>query len=189
VKHIALDTNMPFGPEGWLDLYDLAWVKEQLQAAESAGQLVIVSSHHKPKDIVLNGALLVKTLNAYPNVIAHLVAHSHINRIAARPGADAAHGYWEIESGSMVNWPQQFRILDIHVDQASGKGYIKSTMLNHETDSPLHVAQRGRFLAYLERYLEGFPESEAALTEAEGDPDDRNTYLYFEVPDSVLARL
>lgn len=189
VKHIALDTNMPIGPEGWLDLYDIAWLKQELQAAQDAGQLVIVSSHHKPRDIVLNGGLLVATLNDYPNVIAHLVAHSHINNIRARPGIDAEHGYWEIESGSMVNWPQQFRILDIQIDKASGIGMIKSTMLNHETDSPLHVAQRGRFLAYLERYLEGAPDSEASLTDSEGAAEDRNARLYFKVPTGVLARL
>ncbi len=189
IKHIALDTNMPIGPEGWLDLYDLSWLESELQAAQDNGQLVIVSSHHKPRDIILNGALLVKTLNQYPNVIAHLVAHSHINNIRPRPGDDAEHSYWEIESGSMVNWPQQFRILDIQIDKQSGTGIIKSTMLNHQADSPLHVSQRGRFLAYLERYLEGSYFSDDALTEAEGEPEDRNAYLYFKVPDSVLSRL
>lgn len=189
IRHIALDTNMPIGPEGWLDLADIAWLKGELQAAQEAGQLVIVASHHKPRDIVLNGPLLVATLNQYPNVIAHLVAHSHINNLRARPGATPELGYWEIESGSMVNWPQQFRILDIQIDKASGVGVINSTMLNHETDSPLHVAQRGRFLAYLERYLEGAPDSEAALVDAEGAAEDRNARLYFKVPAGVLARL
>lgn len=189
VRHVALDTNMPIGPEGWLDLYDIAWLKRELQAAQDAGQLVIVSSHHKPQHIVLNGPLLVATLNQYPNVIAHLVAHTHINNILPRPGATPELGYWEIESGSMVNWPQQFRMLDIQIDKASGVGVIHSTMLNHETDSPLHVAQRGRFLAYLERYLEGAPDSEAALVETEGSAEDRNARLYFKVPAAVLARL
>ncbi len=189
IRHIALDTNMPIGPEGWLDLYDIAWLKQELQAATTAGQLVIVSSHHKPSAIVLNGNLLVSTLNEFPNVLAHLVAHTHINNVRARPGRDAEHGYWEIESGSMVNWPQQFRVLDIQIDKESGVGVINSTMLNHETDSPLHVAQRGRFLAYLERYLEGAPDSEAALSEAEGEAEDRNARLYFKVSAGVLARL
>lgn len=188
VKHIALDTNMPIGPEGWLDLYDLAWLKQELQAAEDNGQLVIVSSHHKPDNIIMNGSLLVDTLNQCPNVIAHLVAHSHLNNIRARPGKENEHGYWEIESGSMVNWPQQFRILDIQVDATTGVGVIKSTMLNHVTESPLYVAQRGRFLAYLERYLEGAPYSDEALTGAEGDADDRNAMLYFNVPAGVMAK-
>lgn len=186
VRHLALDTNMPIGPEGWLDLTDMAWIKKELDAAQAEGQLVIVGSHHKPKDIIINGMLLVATLNEYPNVIAHLVAHSHINTLKPRPGADAAHGYWEIESGSMVNWPQQFRILDIQIDAASGTGVIKSTMLNHKTDSPLHVSQRGRFLAYLERLLEGGTDG---LVNAEGEAEDRNANLYFVVPQGVLSRL
>ncbi|CBL44598.1 Hypothetical protein HDN1F_10150 [gamma proteobacterium HdN1] len=188
IRHVAIDTKMGIGPEGWLDLSDIAWVKKELKAAQQAGQMVIVSSHHRPESIVMNGALLVKTLNSFPNVIAHLVAHDHINLIRPRAGQDPEHGYWEIESGSMVNWPQQFRVLDVQVDKQSGVGVITSTMLNHESASPLHVSQRGRFLAYLERYLEGAPEPEVALVEAEGAAKDRNTRLYFKVPASLMAR-
>ncbi len=190
IKHIAIDSSMLLGPEGMLDLAEMAWIVQELQAAQNAGQLVIVSSHHKPKDIIINGGLLIETLNQYPNVIAHLVAHSHENRILPRAGATDELGYWEIESGSMVNWPQQFRVLDISIDKDSGVGTIKSTMLNHESESPLHVAQRGRFLSYLERYLEDhilLPGDGIGATE--GAAEDRNTFLYFKVPANVLARL
>ena len=98
LNHMALDTNMPLGPEGWLTLESISWIRAELDDAVANGQLVVVSSHHKPKDIIINGALLIDILNQYPNVIAHLVAHSHENAIRARAGADAAHGYWEIES-------------------------------------------------------------------------------------------
>ena len=189
IKHIALDTNMPLGPEGWMTLQSLSWLRAELEDAETNGQLVIISSHHKPKDIIINGPLLVDMLNEYPNVIAHLVAHSHINAIRPRAGEDALHSYWEIESGSMVNWPQQFRMLDIKIDPASATGVITSTMLNHSTDSPLHVSNRGRFLSFIERYLEGSFFGDGGLETAEGAPEDRNTHLYFKVPDSVLARL
>ncbi|MDX1696294.1 MAG: metallophosphoesterase [Ketobacteraceae bacterium] len=189
VRHIALDTNMPLGPEGWLTLQSLSWLRAELDAAVAKGQLVIVSSHHKPKDIIINGHLLIDILNQYPNVIAHLVAHSHMNAIRARAGKDALHSYWEIESGSMVNWPQQFRMLDIQIDPESGTGVMTSTMLNHSTDSPLHVSNRGRFLSYIERDLEGYFFGDGGLEAAEGLPEDRNTRLYFQVPDGVLNRL
>ncbi|MCG8669318.1 MAG: metallophosphoesterase [Pseudomonadales bacterium] len=189
VRHIALDTNMPLGPEGWLTLNSISWIRAELDQAVANGQLVIVSSHHKPKDIIINGFLLIDILNQYPNVIAHLVAHSHTNAIRARAGDDALHSYWEIESGSMVNWPQQFRTLDIQIDVESGIGVMNSTMLNHSTDSPLHVSNRGRFLSYIERQLEGSFFGDGGLETAEGLDSDRNTRLYFAVPDSVLARL
>lgn len=189
VKHIALDTNMPLGPEGWLTLQSISWLRAELDDAAANGQLVIVSSHHKPKDIIINGYLLIDILNEYPNVIAHLVAHSHMNAIRARAGDDALHSYWEIESGSMVNWPQQFRMLDIQIDPESGTGVITTTMLNHSTDSPLHVSNRGRFLSYIERHLEGFFFGDGGLEAAEGLAEDRNTRLYFQVPESVLSRL
>lgn len=189
LRHIALDTSMPIGPEGWLFPQDIQWLKRELQEAKDAGQLVIVSSHHMPKDIVLNGQGLVKVLNSYPNVIAHIVAHDHANTIEPRPGRDAEHGYWEIQTSSMVNWPQQVRLMDIKIDRASGTGFIQTTMLNHEASDPYQVSQRGRFLSYLERYLEGALHAEDALVEAEGKPDARNTRLYFKVPAGVMARL
>ena len=189
IRHLALDTNSTLGPEGWLTLQDIAWLKRELDAAVAEGQLVIVSSHHRPDNIIMNGLLLVDTLNQYPNVIAHLVAHTHYQKIRPRPGVDAAHSYWEIESGSMVNWPQQFRMLDVQVNADTGTGMIVSTMLNHETDSPLHISNRGRFLSYVETVLEASFSGEDALVNAEGTPQDRNARLYFVVPPAVLARL
>ena len=189
IRHIALDTSMPIGPEGWLLPEDFQWLKRELQAAQDAGQLVIVSSHHMPKDIVLNGQGLVQMLNSYPNVIAHIVAHQHMNTIEARKGLDAEHGYWEIQTSSMVNWPQQVRLMDIQIDRTSATGIITTTMLNHNADDPYQVSQRGRFLSYLERWLEGALHAEDALIEAEGKPEARNTKLYFKVPANVMERL
>ena len=194
IKHIALDSSMAIGHLGFLTQQDISWIKQQLQDAQDSGQLVIVSSHHKPDDILFNSKTLVDTLNQYPNVIAHLVAHSHENRILPRLGETPELGYWEIESGSMVNWPQQFRVLDISIDSNSGIGTIKSTMLNHDSSSPLDVSQRGRFLSYVERYLERYSaldisDPTEALAATEGYPEDRNTFLFFKVPANVLARL
>ena len=75
---------MPLGPEGWLTLQSISWLRAELDDAAANGQLVIVSSHHKPKDIIINGYLLIDILNEYPNVIAHLVAHSHTTRPKTR---------------------------------------------------------------------------------------------------------
>ena len=95
----------------------------------------------------------------------------------------------KLNPGSLVNWPQQFRTLDVQIDVNSGIGMITSTMLNHSTESPLHVSNRGRFLSYIERTLEGSFFGDGGVEKAEGTPADRNTRLYFEVPDSVMARL
>lgn len=178
IRHIALDTNAR-NPQGSFSNQKMKWLKKELQEAEKNKQLVIVSSHHKPIDIFDNGNRLVRLLKKQPHVIAHLVAHWHQNDIADRPGKHAKNGYWEIETDSMVKWPQQLRVLDVSVDKKTGIGFIKSTMINHQSDNPYAVSERGRFLTYLEAYLKG---GELKLIRREGKADERNTFLYFEVP-------
>ncbi len=182
IRHIALDTNT-FHPQGEFGHDRLAWLETELQAAMENKQLVVVSSHHTPDDIYKTGKDLVALLNHYPNVIAHVVAHRHKNLITPRPGSEGNHDYWEIETGSMVNWPQQIRLLEIKVDQQQGIGVIESTMINHANDNPLSVSERGRFLAYLEAWFHG---EEEKLVEREGLASDRNVRLYFELPKEFL---
>jgi 3',5'-cyclic AMP phosphodiesterase CpdA len=178
IRHIALDTNAR-NPQGSFSNEKMKWLEKELKAAAKNKQLVIVSSHHKPIDIFDNGNRLVRLLKKHPHVIAHLVAHWHQNDIQARPGKHAKNGYWEIETDSMVKWPQQLRVLEISVDKKMGLGVIKSTMLNHQSANPYAVSERGRFLTYLEGYLKG---GEQKLIRREGEAEDRNTLLYFKLP-------
>lgn len=182
IRHIALDTNAKH-PQGEFSDHKMVWLENELQTALQEKQLVIVSSHHKPVDIIDNGDNLVALLNRYPNVVAHLVAHWHRNGLVARLAdnneVSPEYSYWEIETGSMVNWPQQLRILDIAVDSQTGFGHITTTMMNHHNNNPYAVSERGRFLAYLEAYLIG---GEDKLISREGEANMRNTVLYFKLP-------
>lgn len=194
VRHIGMDTNVEVSALGFMLNKQLRWVEEQLEEAQANNQLVILSSHHQPSSMLSSGTALKKLLNKYPNVILHLVGHKHTNKINANPGSTPEAGYWEIETSSMVNWPQQMRAVNIAIDPATGYGRIETTMLNHEalSQEPGSVANRGRFLAYLEQYLNGRKTPEAAeerLSHKEGSEKDRNTQLYFKVPDAVLARI
>lgn len=179
IRHIALDTNTNH-PFGEFNDERMAWLTDELEEALVNQELVVVSSHHTPLDIIGNGQALIELMNSYPHVIAHLVAHRHKNAIKARPGASPELSYWEIESGSMVNWPQQLRLLQVKVDQHTGVGMLESTMLNHHNPNPYAVSERGRFLAYLEAYFHG---GEDKLANREGDALARNTQLYFSLPD------
>lgn len=182
IRHIVLDTNAKH-LEGEFPDNKMRWLKQELQIALEEKQLVIVSSHHKPIDIYDNGSDLVTLLNSYPNVIAHLVAHWHCNNLEARLGDTPENGYWQIETDSMVNWPQQLRILDISIDTQTGVGVIKTTMINHDNANPYAVSERGRFLSYLEAYLIG---GEDKLQVREGLPNTRNTLLYFKLPSAFV---
>jgi hypothetical protein len=182
IRHIALDTNATHLMGEFSD-EKMLWLESELKQANANKELVIISSHHKPIDIIDNGNDLVNLLNRYPNVIAHLVAHWHKNGMQARLGETAELSYWQIETGSMVNWPQQLRILDISLDHDTGIGVIKTTMINHQNDNPYAVSERGRFLSYLEGYLIGGDEK---LLSREGGPEVRNTELLFKLPADFL---
>mgnify|MGYP000201867817 CR=1 FL=1 len=195
IRHIVLDTNSSIA-QGKVSSAQYRWLKDELFAAYQTDQLVIVSSHHKPKDLIsvgwsLGGDRLVEVLNRHPNVIAHIVAHQHKNKITPRPGATAEEGYWEVEMGGMVSWPQQFRLMEIAVDPNTGRGKILTTMVNHQGEDPTRVANRGRFLAYLEAITENGPKLVGAqgLADIEGADSDRNAYLSIKVPARVLHRI
>lgn len=61
------------------------------------------------------GALL-DMLHSYPNLIAWLAGHVHRNTITPQPpppGMGPEYGFWEIETPSLRDYPQQFRRLEI----------------------------------------------------------------------------
>ncbi len=61
------------------------------------------------------GALL-NMLHGYPNLIAWLSGHAHRNTITPQPpppGLGPEYGFWEIETPSLRDFPQQFRRLEI----------------------------------------------------------------------------
>lgn len=59
---------------------------------------------------------LLTTLHNYPNLILWLAGHRHMNTITAQPSSDSSHpetGFWEVETASLRDFPQQFRRFDI----------------------------------------------------------------------------
>ena len=45
-------------------------------------------------------------------------------------GPDNSHGFWQIETASLIDWPQQGRIIEIFLDQHE-QVWIASTPINH----------------------------------------------------------
>ena len=174
IRHLVFDSNMGVGPQGAITDEDLLWIEERLMAAQVAGELVVLHSHHKAQDIWGRGKRFKNLLLSYTNVIAHLVGHSHHNRIKEVLGQ--GNGYWEIATSAMVNWPQEIRAVSVYFDEQTGVGAIKTWMLIYRSDSPVSMAERGRFLAYLESLLGSGGES-SGLSGREGGLEDRNRWL------------
>jgi metallophosphoesterase (TIGR03767 family) len=72
---------------------------------------------------------LLSLLQRYPNVIALVVGHSHENHITARARSDRKSGFWEINTASHVDWPQQSRQIEV-LDNRDGTLSIFGTLLD-----------------------------------------------------------
>jgi metallophosphoesterase (TIGR03767 family) len=166
VRFIVLDSVNPNGyAEGSLDATQFAWLQQQLAA--SADRLVVVASHHTSGSMSnplvgtggdaeprVLGDEVVALLLQHPQVVAWVNGHSHTNQIWPRRRADGAGGFWEINTASHVEWPQQSRLIEV-VDNADGTLSIFTTMVDHtgtasyggRTDSPQQLAALARELA------------------------------------------
>ena len=66
----------------------------------------------------------------YPNVIAFVAGHSHVNQVLPYARSDGSGGFWTIKTAAEADWPSQSRLLDI-MDNHDGTLSIFGTMLDH----------------------------------------------------------
>ncbi len=115
---------------GFLDQARWDWLKKELADGQAAGQLMIVAAHipigvEKPDSEVgwwLNpqNAVtlpdLVKELQKYPNFILWIAGHRHLNTVKAFPGPAPENSFWQVETSSLRDFPQQFRTFEIYLN-------------------------------------------------------------------------
>ncbi|MFM1910295.1 MAG: hypothetical protein RLZZ545_993 [Actinomycetota bacterium] len=127
VSLIALDTVNPYGGwQGSLDRTQFEWLQHQLDSLE--GRLAIITSHHPLQDM-FNGYTphgqtrvlqeeIEELLRSRKEVIAWLCGHTHRHRITYF-GANPSQGFWQIETASLIDWPQEGRIIEVFIDEAN----------------------------------------------------------------------
>jgi len=65
---------------------------------------------------VVTDSMLLTTLHNYPNLILWISGHRHINTVTpqrAPAGKGPEYGFWEVETSSLRDFPQQFRTFEI----------------------------------------------------------------------------
>ncbi|NDE27034.1 MAG: TIGR03767 family metallophosphoesterase [Actinobacteria bacterium] len=139
VTILALDTVNPHGGwQGSIDETQFEWLKNQL--INLRDRYVLISSHHPLQDLYndyappgqkkrVTGVQIEELLIREKSVIAWLCGHTHRHRMAYF-GPDSHHGFWQIETASLIDWPQQGRIVEIFLDQHE-QVWIASTPINH----------------------------------------------------------
>jgi metallophosphoesterase (TIGR03767 family) len=200
VRFITLDTVCAAGgAEGCIDPPQLHWLERRLEEVHSSfrsrdgstvrtqhdDRLVVVLSHHgfdmlaNPRAERLSDALL-ELLLRFKNVVLWLNGHIHANRISPRADPQGAHGFWEVTTSSIVDWPCQARLVELY-DASDGLIAIACTMVDHEG-----TIRRGAGdlpdLAGLHRELAGNVPFNGFDSWRPGAPEDRNTILLLRKP-------
>ena len=113
---------------GSLDNTRYGWLVSELDKGQAEGKLMIIAAHvpigvEKPESFVgwwskssVSEKALFDTLHKYPNLILWIAGHRHMNAVTAFKSPDDARpelGFWQIETSSLRDFPQQFRIFDI----------------------------------------------------------------------------
>ena len=185
VRLIALDTVCEAGgADGSIDAEQLHWLERSLEEVHSSfrardgsavrtgnpDRYVVVMSHHGPDSLSnprgeQRGGELLQLLHRFPNVVLWLNGHTHSNRIVPR------NGFWEVTTGSIVDWPCQARLVELY-RTAGGGVAIGCTMLDHD----------GAGLAGLHRELAGNVPFRGFDDGSAGGPEDRNAILLLPRP-------
>jgi metallophosphoesterase (TIGR03767 family) len=191
VAVISLDTtNQAGGALGSIGTAQLSWLTAELRKATDS--YVVVLSHHPsttmtnlardpraPHERRHSGSAVLDVLHQFPNVVAWVNGHTHHNKITPHQHTDARRSFWEINSASHVDVPQQARVIEI-VGNADGTLSLFTTMLNaaspaavpHDDLSTTGLASLYRELAF----------NDPQFIDRSGQTHDRNTELLLADP-------
>ncbi|HTP66918.1 MAG TPA: TIGR03768 family metallophosphoesterase, partial [Geobacteraceae bacterium] len=76
---------------------------------------LFISKDQDPAAIsVVDDTSLLATLQNYPNLIMWIAGHRHMNTVTPQVAADPTLSFWEVETASLRDFPQQFRTFDIY---------------------------------------------------------------------------
>ncbi|RNM15854.1 TIGR03767 family metallophosphoesterase [Nocardioides pocheonensis] len=199
-RFVVMDSVNPNGyADGSLDQPQFAWLQSTIEAA--AGKAVIVFSHHTSdtmgNPLVLTGLdatprvrgpAVTAYLLSQPRVIAWVNGHTHRNQITPHVRADGSGGFWEINTASHIDFPQQARLIEV-VDNADDTLSIFTTIFDHagpadyngDLSSTVSLAALSRELAAND------PQSD--LASLSGPAAAHNTELLLATPPELRGRL
>ena len=125
---------------GYLSATRLKWLRSQLSLAKKRQELVIIAAHvplavapigsemewwqssrdpHAKLHNAISLADLISEIQTNGQVLCWLAGHRHVNAVKAfhAPiGAPAEQGFWQIETSSLHDFPQQFRTLQVYLN-------------------------------------------------------------------------
>ena len=136
---ILLDTNHPQGDyQGSVGNAQLQWLDQQLTEVDhQPGRIALLVSHHGSVSLTnrrgadpqrQQAGALVALLHRHPSLVAWLAGHRHLHEV--RPHAGPEGGFWEISTGSVIDWPSQTRAVEF-LCHGDGQLVIHCTLQDH----------------------------------------------------------
>jgi len=139
IKVIVLDdtckgVGQPNYARACLDQPRRDWLEAELQDGQDHDKLMIIAAHIPlyPQQTldpnsgnyslfsstsVISDLSLLAILHNYPNLILWISGHRHVNVVTPQPSADPINhpeeSFWEVETSSLRDFPQEFRTCDI----------------------------------------------------------------------------
>ena len=128
------DGSIDIHGHGFLDQARWAWLKKELADGDAAGQLMIIAAHvpisvevtvpnsemgwwTDPQNAVTLPDLIAE-LQSHPNLLMWISGHRHLNTVKAFISPDPVNapekGFWQVETPSLRDFPQQFRTFEIY---------------------------------------------------------------------------
>ncbi len=106
-----------------------------------------------------------------PHVVAWIGGHTHKHNIEPKSleGAPSP-GFWNVETSSLVDLPQQARVIELWVTADGAKGFFAMTRFGHDFDVSAELAATD-------------PQFDAE--EGNGEPIDQDVLLWFDIPEGV----
>jgi metallophosphoesterase (TIGR03767 family) len=194
VRAFGLDTcNQVAGPDGAVPEDQFTWLRAGLEQATAENKLCLVLSHHNsttleneaqpvvgPTQRLIHAEEFVAMLQEYPNCVAWLNGHTHINTIIPHPKPGGG-GFWEVTTASCIDFPQQQQLVEL-VDNRDGTMSIFTTSLDHTSSADCTVSDYSQDgLASLSRQLSANDWIENPPMRL-GSPLDRNCELLLPAP-------
>lgn len=130
------DGSLDIHGHGFLDHARWAWLKKELSDGDAAGQLMIIAAHvpisvevtaprsemgwwTDPQNAVTLPDLVAE-LQSHPNLLMWISGHRHLNTVKAFLSPDPVNapekGFWEVETSSLRDFPQQFRTFGLYLN-------------------------------------------------------------------------
>lgn len=173
---------------------------------ESADKYVVLTSHHPLEDFrndyapegFVKPALREEfevVLAKHKNIVLWVAGHVHDHSIKFVQSVSGTHGFWEIRTGSHMDWPQQSRVIEIGITD-DNRIAIGTVVFNHAGTQILSLPELTKttdeqltdpvYLAGISRILSANDwqrfDGSNSLEVLEGKPTDRNAWLWLANP-------